>query len=239
MRTLIARKDGTRPFQKSYGATLRYRNNRVSNPCSRTRLSEFILVNSTPIPSPGTMFRTTACAKTMPPGTSKTRVRSAPTRSVMDPQRDRPPMLNVLTRETCCWPPPFQVTDMPLGSAIRWWRRVSQRVSVAIRHGKGTSSIGREPIVQTFLSGSTLESQSVLQHSRSAEPLERPEGIESESLSLQDAGPVRIVIKGGRPRALDATASWSAAGQSEAKSRPPFAQNKIAKGRPRGAVSAF
>jgi hypothetical protein len=144
-----------------------------------------------------------------------------------------------LTRETCCWPPPFQVTDMPFGSAIRWWRRVSQRISVAIRHGKGTSSIGREPIVQTFLSGSTLESQSVLQHSRSAAPLERPEGIESESLSLQDAGPVWIVIKGGRPRALDATASWSAAGQSEAKSRPPFAQNKIAKGRPRGAVSAF
>ena len=161
------------------------------------------MVNSTPISSPGTMFRTTASAKTMPPGTSKTRVRSAPTRSVMDPQRDRPPMLNVLTRETCCWPPPFQVTDMPFGSAIRWWRRVSQRISVAIRHGKGTSSIGREPIVQTFLSGSTLESQSVLQHSRSAQPLERPEGIESESLSLQDAGPVRIVIKGGRPRALE------------------------------------
>src|SRR5229473_6478631 len=59
------------------------------------------------------MFRTTASARTMPPGTSKTRVRSVPTRIVMDPQRNRPPMLSVLTRETCCWPPPYQVTDIP------------------------------------------------------------------------------------------------------------------------------
>src|SRR6266446_1357618 len=63
------------------------------------------------------MFRTTASARTTPPGTSKTRVRSVPTRSVMGPQRNRPPMLNVLTRETCCWPLPYQVADMPFGKA--------------------------------------------------------------------------------------------------------------------------
>jgi hypothetical protein len=103
------------------------------------------------------MFRTTASARTMPPGTSKTRVRSAPTLSVMGPQRNRPPMLNVLTRETCCWPLPYQVTDMPCGSEIRWWRRcVPQGVSVVITQGKGTSSIGREPIEQKFLSASTF-----------------------------------------------------------------------------------
>src|SRR5713226_9508361 len=118
------------------------------------------------------MFRTTASARTMPPGTSKTRVRSVPTRSVMDPQRNRPPMLNVLTRETCCWPLPYQVADMPFGKEIRSWRRVAQRVSALIRQGKGTSSIGREPIEQKFLSASTLESQSVLQHLRSTERLE-------------------------------------------------------------------
>src|ERR1700674_4980343 len=72
---------------------------------------------------------------------------------------------------------------MPFGSEIRWWRRVPQWVSVVIRQGKGTSSIRREPIEQKFLSAGTLESQSVLQHSRSTERLERPEGIESESLS--------------------------------------------------------
>ena len=54
---------------------------------------------------------------------------------------------------------------------------------MVIRQGKGTSSIGREPIEQKFLSASTLESQSVLQHPRSTEPLESPEGIASESLS--------------------------------------------------------
>jgi uncharacterized protein DUF433 len=104
------------------------------------------------------MFRTTAFARTMPPGTSKTRVRSVPTRSVMDPQRNRPPMLNVLTRETCCWPLPYQVADMPCGKEIRGWRRgVPPRVSAIIRQGKGTMSIGGEPIEQKFLSASTLE----------------------------------------------------------------------------------
>src|SRR5258707_13152979 len=70
------------------------------------------------------MLRTTAWARIMPPGTSKTRVRSVPTRWVMEPQRKRPPMLSVWTRETCCWPPPYQVTDMPLGREMRWYRRV-------------------------------------------------------------------------------------------------------------------
>src|ERR1700687_4764891 len=70
---------------------------------------------------------------------------------------------------------------MPFGSEIRWWRRVPQWVSVLIRQGKGTSSIRREPIEQKFLSAGTLDSQSVLQHSRSTERLERPEGIEAES----------------------------------------------------------
>jgi hypothetical protein len=95
----------------------------------------------------------------MPPGTSKTRVRSVPTRSVLDPQRNRPPMLNVLTRETCCRPLPYQVTDMPCGKEIRWWRRAPLGVSVVIRQGKGTSWIGREPIEQKFPSASTLESK--------------------------------------------------------------------------------
>src|ERR1700704_1351244 len=75
------------------------------------------------MPTPGTMLRTTASARITPPGTSKTRVRSVPTRWVMEPQRKRPPMLSVWTRETCCWPPPYQVTDMPLGREIRWYRR--------------------------------------------------------------------------------------------------------------------
>src|SRR6266404_4068777 len=103
------------------------------------------------------MFRTTASARTMPPGTSKTSVRSVPTRSVLDPQRNRPPMLNVLTRETCCWPLPYQVTDMPRGKEIRWWRRVPQKVSAVIKQGKSTRWIGSEPIEQKFLSASTLE----------------------------------------------------------------------------------
>src|SRR5467141_425294 len=103
------------------------------------------------------MFRTTASARTMPPGTSKTSVRSVPTRSVLDPQRNIPPMLNVLTRETCCWPLPYQVTDMPRGKEIRRWRRVPQKVSAVIKQGKSTRWIGGEPIEQKFLFASTLE----------------------------------------------------------------------------------
>jgi len=73
-------------------------------------------------------------------------------------------MPSVLTRETCWSPPPYQATDMPFGKEIRWNRRcVPQWVSVVIKQGKGTSSIGWEPIEQKFLSASTLESQSVLQ----------------------------------------------------------------------------
>jgi hypothetical protein len=45
---------------------------------------------------------------------------------------------------------------------------------------------------------------------------------------LPGTGAIRLVIKGARPPALDAIASSSAAGQSEAKNCPPFAQNKIA-----------
>jgi len=50
---------------------------------------------------------------------------------------------------------------------------------------------------------------------------------------------VRFVIKGARPPALDARGSSSAAGQSEAKNGPPFAENKIAKGRPPGKHRLF
>ncbi len=52
---------------------------------------------------------------------------------------DKPPMLNVLTRETCCWPLPYQVTDMPCGKEIRGWRRIPAMVLALIRHGKSTS----------------------------------------------------------------------------------------------------
>ena len=51
-----------------------------------------------------------------------------------EPQRNRPSMRNVLTRETCCWPPPYQVTDIPLGKEIRWCRRVP--LGVSLRMGK-------------------------------------------------------------------------------------------------------
>jgi hypothetical protein len=58
--------------------------------------------------------------------------------------------------------------------------------------GKVTMSIGREPIEQKFLSASTLESQSVLQHPRSTEHLERPEGVASESFSRL---PPRVLLR--------------------------------------------
>jgi hypothetical protein len=69
------------------------RNNRVSKPSKRVRHSGLTLVNSTPIASPGTLFRTIAFARTIPPGTSKTMVSSEPTRRVTDPERNRPPCL--------------------------------------------------------------------------------------------------------------------------------------------------
>src|SRR6266850_5154392 len=76
-----------------------------------------------------------------------------------------------------------------------------------------------------------------------AEFITNPKGLISSELSeaghYRELRAVRLVSKGGRPPALDATASSSSAGQSEAKNCPPFAQNKIAKGRPPGAVSAF
>jgi len=60
-----------------------------------------ILVNSTPIPSAGPMFRTTAsAAKIKPPGISKMSFRLVPTGFACDPQRNSPPMPSALTLET-------------------------------------------------------------------------------------------------------------------------------------------
>jgi hypothetical protein len=95
---------------------------------------------------------------------------------------------------------------MPCGKEIRGWRRVPIGVSVLIKQGKDTSSIGREPIEQEFLSASTLENPSVLPRPRSGERLKRPEGVVSESLS-------RLPLRLARRVLTNAVAGNSPTGQ--------------------------
>ena len=59
-----------------------------------------------------------------------------PTGRTAGAARNRPPMPSVLTREICESPPPYQATDIPFGSAIRWYRLSLQGVSLAIIQGK-------------------------------------------------------------------------------------------------------
>ena len=54
-------------------------------------------------------------------------------------------MLSVLTRETCCCPPPYQAMDMPFGKVIRSCRRAPWGVSSDIARDNLFSWTNREP----------------------------------------------------------------------------------------------
>ncbi len=81
--------------------------------------------NSAPIPFPGRTLRTTARARTSPPGTSNSRLMTLPAGSGLAVEMNSPPRLKLRTRETPRWPPDRQATSIPRGKSIRGWRRLS------------------------------------------------------------------------------------------------------------------
>jgi len=73
---------------------------------------------------------------------------------------------------------------MPFGNEIRWWRRAPERFAVVIRQGKGTSSIGREPIEQEFFSAGTFR-----------KPLSSPASVSPESRANPARAPANYVLR--------------------------------------------
>ena len=106
--------------------------------CKRNLAPRSICVNSTPRPSPGMVSRTTASARTFPPGTSKASLTFVPTGGGSGVEMNRPPMPSVLTREKSWRSPPYQLTGIPLGSDTRGYRRVG-RGGCSATEGKDTS----------------------------------------------------------------------------------------------------
>src|SRR6266852_2358589 len=86
-------------------------------------------VNSTPIPSPRTIFRTIPSACTLPPGTSNASLSFVPTGGGLGTEMNSPPLPSVRTREKSCRSPPCQTTRMPFGNEmrayLRFWRMAS------------------------------------------------------------------------------------------------------------------
>ena len=103
-----------------------YCSRRFSSFCNRNLSPKAIWVNSTPRPSPGMMSRTTASARTLPPGTSKASLIFVPTGGGSVAAMNKPPMPSVLTREKSWRSPPYQLTGIPFGSEMRGYRRVGR-----------------------------------------------------------------------------------------------------------------
>src|SRR6266446_6054522 len=118
--------------RKSYQSPLCQRSNRFSNRCSKTRSFKSIFVNSTPIPSPGTILRTIASACTFPPGTSNESLSFVPTGGGLGTEMNRPPMPSVRTREKSCRSPPCQATYMPFGNEMGRYLRFGGMASSVV-----------------------------------------------------------------------------------------------------------
>src|SRR6266550_7798453 len=79
-----------------------HRNKRLSNCSSKIRSFNRNFVNSTPIPSSRTTFRTIASACTLPPGTSNASLSFVPTGGGLGTEMNNPPPPSVRTREKSC-----------------------------------------------------------------------------------------------------------------------------------------
>jgi len=119
------------------GSQKSQRSNRFSNFCSKSLSPKSIRVNSTPMPSPGIVFRTIASARTLPLGTSNASLSFVPTGGGLGVEMNRPPIPRVWTREKS-WrsqSAPCQLTFIPLGSEMRGYRRICRGCSAMC--GKG------------------------------------------------------------------------------------------------------
>ena len=133
------------------------RSKRFISFCRRNLPTKSILVNSTPRPWPGMMSRTTASARTFPPGTSKASLTFVPTGGGSGVEINKPPMPSVLTREKSWRSPPYQLTGIPLGSDTRGYRRVGQG-GCSVTEGKAASCHQRTcPGTDSLLSTATSD----------------------------------------------------------------------------------